>query len=111
MSVSYCPNCSEPCDVDAQECLNCGAMFGPNSAWKLTAVRGEVPSIPSEPRGWLYVPLGWFLILLAAAILVLVGFFTFTCRPGGCSGVPLAFAIFVCTPTVILGVQLTRAKR
>lgn len=33
--MSYCPNCNAPvAGPDAPDCANCGAMFGPGTAWK-----------------------------------------------------------------------------
>ena len=106
----YCPNCSEPCDANAPECAKCGASFGSGSAWKPTAERGsgQINSgVPLELR----VPLGWFFVVLAIVLVLLAVFFTFTCKPGACSGVPLAFVLFPCVALFSLGTGLIRKKR
>ncbi len=39
--LGSCPNCRITVRLAAQECFRCKALFGPNSAWKVEALRRE----------------------------------------------------------------------
>ena len=54
--------------------------------------------------------MGWLLIVLTSLVFVLAVYFTVTCKPGGCSGVPLAFVLFVGVPAFYVGTLLVRGK-
>jgi hypothetical protein len=57
--MPYCPNCSLPVESNANNCSNCGARFGHESAWKPTEqpVISNNHSGPEGIGGWLVLPL------------------------------------------------------
>lgn len=91
-ATGVCPSCGRGLAVEALECLQCGAMFGPTSAWQPRARQlGEalVPDLPqpepakprpvaavaAKPRAnWLLwiivVPVGLFVAMMIIGSLV-----------------------------------------
>ena len=65
--MAYCPQCSSEIEATAEKCRECGALFGPNSAWKPTEQPPDKPAdqpaaaeAAAGPRGiggWLILPM------------------------------------------------------
>ena len=71
--VAFCPNCNVDCSAFAEHCSSCGALFGPDAAWKLGSAPDPQPQArPASSSAFAAVLfLGVFLPLLTMGALFL----------------------------------------